>query len=409
MASWRDNYRPASYKGVPFEVLGDELPFGRRNVEHEYPLRDEADGEDLGKKNRRYSFEAVIKPGADFMARRDALIAVVEGDPTPGFLIHPYYGQKYVQPGPCTVTHHASEGGWCRLRLEFAEVAQGKTQPAQSIDTTFVALSAVDDLNSQAQTDLVAGLSIEGQPAFVATAATSLIGQAQAAISGAAATLTGFGQPLDSFVAQALAIKGNLLGLATAPLVLGAQLSTLLQGLSQIAATPQALLGVLQPLLSFGADLLPIDTSTAARTQQAANQHALVNFVQRSAAACAVQAVANTTFASYEEATTARDALDDTMDTLSIAAADAFEDDAFAVLEAARQAMIADVTARGGSLQHLYSFTPAGTVPALLLASRLFVDIANLEDNFADIVARNGIVNPGFVPGGRALEVLTDG
>ena len=409
MASWTDNYRPASFRGVAFEVLSDERPFGRRNIVHEYPLRDDADGEDLGRLVRKFTIEGAILPGADYMARRDAFIAAVEGQGSPGFLIHPYYGQKYVQPGKCSVTHHSAEGGWCRLRLEFTEVSQGITQPAQTLDTGYAALSAVDTLTSQAQFDLVAGMSVKNQPAFVTSAATDLIAKAQTAISGAAATLTGYGQPLDSFVSQALAIKGNLVGLAAAPTELAAQLSGLMQGLSQIAATPQALLGVLQPLMSFGADLLPVNASTTPRVQQAANQTAIVNFVQRTAAANAVAAMAATAFTSYNDAVTARDSLDDALDTLSIAAADAFDDDAFAAIEAVRQAMVADVTARGGSLQSLYSFTPAGTIPALLLAARLFSEIADLEDNWADLVTRNGIVHPGFVPGGQPLEVLTDG
>lgn len=409
MASWRDNLRPASFKGIPFEVLTDETPFGRRSVIHEFPYRDEAEAEDLGRKYRHLKVEAVIKPGADYMARRDALMKVIEQESTPGVLIHPYLGEHWVMPGDCSVTHSSSEGGWCHLSLEFIQVAKANKQPAQSTDTTYVALSSIDDLHAQAQTDLASGFTIASQPSFVTTAATDLIGQVQSTISDAAKTLTGYGAGLNSFVAQGLAIKRDALKLAETPVSLASQLSGLIQGLFSIAATPQALLGVLEPLMSFGGNLLAVGRTTPARMRQADNQDVIVQFIQRTAAAEAVKAVAATTFSSYEDAIAARIKLDDAMDTLAINAADLAQDDTYAALETARQAMIADVTARGGSLQHLYGFTPQASIPAVILAYRLFSDIDSLEDNFADLVERNGIIHPGFVPGGQTLEVLTDG
>ncbi|PTS90230.1 hypothetical protein DBR17_01670, partial [Sphingomonas sp. HMWF008] len=52
-------------------------------------------------------------------------------------------------------------------------------------------------------------------------------------------------------------------------------------------------------------------------------------------------------------------------------------------------------------------YTPATTEPALVIAARLYADPAQAEIRAAEIVARNRVVHPGFVPGGVALQVLT--
>ena len=51
--SWREDLRPASFRGVPFLVDESHVVIGRRVVLHEYPLRDKPYAEDLGK-NREY-------------------------------------------------------------------------------------------------------------------------------------------------------------------------------------------------------------------------------------------------------------------------------------------------------------------------------------------------------------------
>ena len=53
--SWREKLRPASFRGVPFKVVDDKTPVGRRVVVHEYPRRDSSYPEDNGKKTRMLS------------------------------------------------------------------------------------------------------------------------------------------------------------------------------------------------------------------------------------------------------------------------------------------------------------------------------------------------------------------
>ncbi|HZH79574.1 MAG TPA: hypothetical protein VEY88_26365, partial [Archangium sp.] len=55
-------------------------------------------------------------------------------------------------------------------------------------------------------------------------------------------------------------------------------------------------------------------------------------------------------------------------------------------------------------LPRLVSYTPAGTVPSLVLAHRLYGGV----QTEGDMLRRNGIGHPGFILGGVELQVLSD-
>ena len=76
-------------------------------------------------------------------------------------------------------------------------------------------------------------------------------------------------------------------------------------------------------------------------------------------------------------------------------------DDLYNSLSDLSAAIVADLGTRPG-LPSLVALTLTVDLPALVIAQRLYGDAARAED----IVARNQVAHPGFVPGGRTLEVL---
>jgi prophage DNA circulation protein len=80
-------------------------------------------------------------------------------------------------------------------------------------------------------------------------------------------------------------------------------------------------------------------------------------------------------------------------------------DTAFPALNQLRADLVRAVPGEDSGLARLVSYAPAFTVPSLVLAFQLYGDVTRE----ADIVARNSIRHPGFVIGGRALEVLSSG
>lgn len=98
---WSEHLHPASFRGVPFAVLTAEGVFGRRQAIHEYPYRDTAWVEDLGRATRRITIRGFliqssnIYTAPDVMTQRDSLIAACEM-PDAGTLVHPTLGEMTV-------------------------------------------------------------------------------------------------------------------------------------------------------------------------------------------------------------------------------------------------------------------------------------------------------------------------
>ncbi|WP_342080059.1 DNA circularization protein [Yersinia enterocolitica] len=98
---WSEHLHPASFRGVPFAVMTAEGVFGRRQAIHEYPYRDSAWIEDLGRATRRLTIRGFLIQSSglytapDVMTQRDSLIAACEM-PDAGTLVHPTLGEMTV-------------------------------------------------------------------------------------------------------------------------------------------------------------------------------------------------------------------------------------------------------------------------------------------------------------------------
>ncbi len=403
--SWLDELRPASFRGVPFEVVDANRGLGRKVARHDFPLRDFATGEDMGLNPGEFRVQAIVI-GNDYMTARDAL-EVALNKPGTGPLILPWTGQRTVRLMSASAVESAREGGMVTYDLVFMP-EDNAPPPVQTPDTSADVASAGSNAQTQANTAFTNIFTVANQPSFVTTAAANVIGQISDQIDSLTAPLKAQVGALDGFVAQGLALRSQVLNLVTQPAELAASISGLIQGIRTVASTPADALTALEVLLGFAPDLPSINVTTPARQAQVTAQAAVTTFVQQTAAAEAVQAVADIDFVAYDDAVATRDTIGDLIDTLAYAAADAGDGASWQTLSAARQAMIRDVTARGGSLAHLVNYTPPTAVPVLVLAYGLYDDTTALEDNAADIITRNGILYPGFVRGGIPLQVLSD-
>ena len=98
---WSEHLHPASFRGVPFAVMTAEGVFGRRQAIHEYPYRDTAWIEDLGRATRRLTIRGFLIQSSslynapDVMTQRDSLIAACEMADA-GTLVHPTLGEMTV-------------------------------------------------------------------------------------------------------------------------------------------------------------------------------------------------------------------------------------------------------------------------------------------------------------------------
>jgi prophage DNA circulation protein len=395
--TWSDRFQEGSFRGVPFLITSAPRQIGRRQEMHEYPGRDTPWTEDLGRSGRRWQIECFVI-GPDYDLARNALEAALE-KPGPGTLIHPYLGTLQASAGVATVVDSTAEGGMASFSIPFLE-AGVDAQPSVTPDTGVAAGAAAASVRTASLNNVGANLTIPGSESFITPSALSVLSSAATAIRLGIAAVNG--DPLAAFgLLQQVAGLGGAGALADVGSLVGTVFDVV-AGISDVAAASGPALVQLTGLIDFGASLPAVPLTTPSRIVQAGNQTALVLLVQCAAAAAAVNTVAGTTFSSYDEAAGVRDPLADQLDGLATAISVSGDDALAAAMDALRLAMVVDVTARGASLARLYSYTPATTEPALVIAQRLYGDAAQADD----IIARNAPPRPAFMTGGLPIQVL---
>lgn len=158
-----DHLRPASWRGVPFEVNVDDAEFGRRVVVHEYPQRDKPYVEDLGRKTRKFTLDAWVcahvENGFDPWGARDALIAAIEeGDV--GTLVHPFWGSLQGHISNVKVKQASTNnGGYVNLLMDFVESGELEFRASAVADTEGQVLSAEETVYNAAIDDFAVTFS----------------------------------------------------------------------------------------------------------------------------------------------------------------------------------------------------------------------------------------------------------
>lgn len=397
--SWRDNLRPASFRGVQFHVISDSGTFGRRSVMHEFPFRDEPYVEDLGRKAREIRVEGFLL-GDDYLVALSSLIDAVE-QAGPGKLVHPTLGELTVSvtADGLGVEQTTREGGMARVRFSCIESGEAKF-PTASVATADVVATRADAAIAVASTGFASRFSLAGLPGWAQDLsigrAQDLLTRVRSAIAPLANAAAGRFDVL-SLLDQAVPGLGTLLlsGQAFAGTV------TSLLGAVRGAVEPSTAVRVLGSLRDYGAGETHLPSTTPTRARDAANRDAIVEFVRAAAVIERARAVAALDFADYQEAIAIRESVAEQLDTVADATSD---DTLFDSLTALRAAVVRDIAVRGADLARLVTVTLPATKPALVLAHELYQDASR----DADILARNRVVNPGFVPAGAPLEVPVD-
>lgn len=391
----RPGMHQASFRGVTFHVRSGGAQIGRRTVVHQYPSRDTPYVEDMGRKAREFTIEAFVL-GPDYMAARDKLEAACE-QPGPGELIHPWRGRLNVAVMDCRPQESIEQLGMASFSITFTESGVN-AQPAVRADTVGLVDAAADSSVAAFSADFAKQFSVSGQPDFVFSDATSQVNTALDGLLTASRGMLPDMSLLPIFNSQAGSVLGRVTQLLRLPTDLAASITGQIAGLRGLALAPTSAFSALQTLFGYGKDEPLIPRTTPARTAQADNREAVQALVRRTAIANAAQASARTEFASRNEALATRDALAAAIE----AEAETAPDTVYLALTDLRVAVVRDITARGADLASLVNYTPKATLPALVIAHQLYGDAARSDE----IVARNRVRHPGFVPGGQVLEVL---
>lgn len=381
-SAWRKALRPASLRGVPFEVESTSLKGGRRVVVNEYPQRSKHYNEDLGPKARTHSIVAFIL-GDDFEAKRDKLIAACEKG-GPARLMHPLYGTISVDIGDYEVAEGSDAGRFARFTIDVTE-AGSLDFPTGDVSSSSAVLDSADAADVAVTAAFAANFSVKGLPGFGLLAALKALNAALTAVRKAVVKAVNAVAGVVSDVgATIVELKADVAALVNLP----ASIAGVFAGLfATIGDNLDALAG-----LARGAGQAdPVVTGTPTARRIAANEAAVRRLVVQLALTSSARAIARRTFASYDEAIAARDSVANAL----AAESEAVGGDVYDALSALRVAVVEDVELRAAQLVKLRTITVASVTSSLQLAEQLYGD----GSRNAELEARNAWPHPGFIVG----------
>lgn len=169
--NWQAKLRQASFRGIPFAVKAEEAMHGRRQAVHEYPYRDTAWIEDMGRGTRRIMLrgfivqDSLVYGGGDVINQRRALTEACEM-PGAGTLIHPTLGE---------LTVSIPEGG---LRIG------GTEEGGRAFDFTLTALESGLKVFAVTRNDIAAAKIKTNYLKLVSTTVLSTIARVKSEIRG---------------------------------------------------------------------------------------------------------------------------------------------------------------------------------------------------------------------------------
>jgi prophage DNA circulation protein len=405
--------RPASLRGQGFWINTSTDQPGRRWATHEFPGRDQPWHEDLGKRSHDFEIAGLLI-GDDVVQQARAFRHAV-AVPEPARLVHPWYGELDVTVLECKISFAQQSGRTATLTLKlakagplpapdlFADLAQRVSRAIGSVTATVLA-----------QVQRLRGL-VGGADYLIGTAA----GIAASLATTMRMALAGVGLGSVAPVRRAIDALGNLGADAADPVKAAVAIAEAARQIAGLAGGSAALEGSVvsgNPAAAFSALLTlaaapppppPIDDGTAGIGRAVEAAADLRTLIAVTLPAEAARVAPNIAWSSREEAIAARDRLADLLGAAMDRAGAAGWDETWRALSALRGAVVAEIAERAAPLPRLAQVTLPAPLPASLLAYRLDGDrLADVFDRGVALALRNHARHPGFLPAGRALEVL---
>lgn len=405
--NWPATLRKASYRGAPFYVENDKHETGRRLVVHEFPHRDEPYVEDLGRSANKMDVTAyVVGDSADSAAKRllsacDAGGAATLNLPIATFKAH---CEK------CSRDFTKDKLGYIAFSISFVRDGSGAAPYpvaylARLIETSadgiasllssffsrsfatidyagYVAREASDEVGSMA-----AQLDMTFRSVPLDIAKTPALLQMVSDLSADADTLVAAGDRADKYGATSFVMQQA----ENSPAEIVTRLQDIFSALVD-AAEPDVLLEAATPL----ADFVPVDTigQTPSAKQSATNIAALRLALRISALTAIANAIVNRTYSDRRQGTQARadaaELFNAELDRLSGAA----DYELFVAIKELSGRIATYLSRLINDLAPVVSVSAPSTMPALWWSQRLYGN----ADRASELVARNSVVNPAFMP-----------
>lgn len=403
------NLRPASFRGVSFEVSSTKLQVGRRVQVFEYPQRDVPFVEDLGRSARTVTIEAVVT-GDDYISRMKKIIAACEKEGS-GKYVDPWLGSMTVTPKSTSAPVFDSIRV-AKITITFVESGELRF-PNSLLDTGSICQKLARVLQNAVFENFVNKFDLSKAQDFVRE---------------------NVGEKFTDFISlDSVKSIGDVFDLAEDLSDLASDALTLIEGGPKVLAgrvmDTLGLAGYVSVVCSWNnvakrisrltqssdfatKEETPLAVETTAKTT-AESKNAVQELIRGVMVANAVTAStmvgtdydrvdagAATRTAAYEDMIDVRD---EVLAALDAEMLQTDSDDVYSALEQARAAVYEDMTTRAENRARLIDYTPADVMPALVLAYDYYTDASR----DVEIIERNGIRHGGFVPA-VALKMLNE-
>lgn len=382
--------RTASFRGVTFGVANSEDRTGRRFSVDSIPGRDLPTSEDFGADVRQITFEAFVV-GEDYLERAERLVVACAERSVPGRLSLPYMQATIVRPRSCVRRESVDERRMARFQLVFV-VVDRVPAPVRSPSSVQALDGASRVLAAAGGTALAEGLAAEGVPNGVLVAAGDEVAAAGTALQ-ALGVVRDSAQNGADLARRAAELVREAQSLVLEPVTLASKLS---DAIELVALTSRDAVASLYAYRTLAA-LRPRVFASYLSTRNAR----LVNDAVRLAALGGwARAAARVAWPAYEDALAARRELELALDEIIDEVDDLVYDSALSL----RSHLSRQVPPPNRKLPHLRTVTLPASIPAIVLAARLYDDATRDQE----IVDRNHVARPGFLPAGVPLEILSD-
>lgn len=402
--------RPASFRGVKFSVVETQHTVGRRVVVHEYPQRDTPYTEDLGKAAREFTIKGIIS-GNGYIQRMNALEEKL-AMPGAGELIHPRLGRLMVVPnGKANITYSSSVSS-VEFDLKFVEAGE-RLYPTQSVDTGYVSKQSAQNLFDASLDSIQKKLNIiEAQDFIKQSVINNLNSVLKIDALGNINKMFKIADSVGRIVNEGISL------LSQDPTSFAHRLANSL-GLGSAVNTVNSWRGVVFNVNTLLGDR-KLNSNESSRYTEGTQDHieatnieafnALVRQVQISNAVGAsanvgtekdrVNETEPVKVMAYDDLINLRDSLCESIDQEMEKVDD---DEVFLALQESRIAVWNDLTNKANDSVRLIDYTPTVVLPALVIAYDYYED-ATRE---AELVGRNNIRRPLFVPANKPLKLLS--
>jgi prophage DNA circulation protein len=428
-----DDLRPASFRGVEFFVTSDKGEYGRRDVIHEYPMRDDPYIEDMGKKATKFHVSAYLF-GDDWVSKKDALVAACTAR-GPAILQLPTEAPVMVACPSLSVSRSKDECGFYSVTMEFiVAVDFGIPTPVgifESLIGSVIASSvapftAYFDQNysiggalpfvSDAQTDRIVQFAtdiigtVESSPATFDALSTSTV---QTAISvyqnaamlaepDAAATVYLASLPIPAQTIATVATDLGATKVSDSGIIITSGASAIVPLISSImgtlgnSMTPDDAVTALTPLATWSVSepgrTAPTPTyKSPSIVADDTNAKLLCGMVRSFALMKLAQAISAKTFRTRQEAIQARA---NVVELFNMQIEEFSEDLIVNKMLAARDYAVQAITQRMASIIPILTINAPLVKPSLYWASRLYGDAYRAEE----LSDRNDVSSPAFMP-----------